>query len=203
MLLYEKNRTSDKEKKAPGDRNNDIDNSMIYIYHVTGCVTLYSQTRHPSVFLSYSRWHRPAQGKNRPSSQACWGMRVRNLAAEPHKKFYALAELGCVQLVGASSPPPGGNLDEPEHLRKETGSIPHRAPTVSPIATRRVPLNPILCAYRSITACHQHIIFRCAVKSNFCIQFAIARASSVPRRSKNSPSWENAEFLLFVLTCVQ
>jgi len=35
---------------------------MIYIYHVTGCVTLYSQTRHPSVFLSYSRWHRPAQG---------------------------------------------------------------------------------------------------------------------------------------------
>ena len=40
-----------------------------------------------------------------------WGMRVRNFAALPHKEFYALAELGSVQLEGASSPPPGGNLE--------------------------------------------------------------------------------------------
>lgn len=30
--------------------------------------------------------------------------RTRNPAALPHKEFYALAELGSVQLVGASSP---------------------------------------------------------------------------------------------------
>ena len=69
---------------------------------------------------------------------------MRNLAALPHKEFYALAELGSVQLEGASSPPPGGNLDEPEHLRKEPGTIPHRAPTTPPIDNAPSPFKPDL-----------------------------------------------------------
>lgn len=57
-----------------------------------------------------------------------WGMRVRNLAASPHKEFYALAELGSVQLEGASSPPPGGNLDEPELHKNQALSRTERPP---------------------------------------------------------------------------
>lgn len=53
---------------------------------------------------------------------------MRNLAASPHKEFYALAELGSVQLVGASSPPPGGNLDELEIHKNQDLSRSERPP---------------------------------------------------------------------------
>ena len=36
---------------------------------------------------------------------------MRNHAASPHKEFYALAELGSVQLVGAFSPRPQVNSE--------------------------------------------------------------------------------------------
>ena len=57
-------------KSDRGDRNNNIDNSMFYIRHVTGCVTLYPATKLPSVFLSYSRQYRPAQVIQRTSLPA-------------------------------------------------------------------------------------------------------------------------------------
>lgn len=60
-----------------------------------------------------------------------------------HKKFYALAELGSVQLVGASSPPPGGNLDEPE-LHKNQALSRLRAPTTPPIDNAPSPFKPDL-----------------------------------------------------------